>query len=139
MYQLNKLESEDRKTIIDGINKYNFEQLTNLTSKETIILDYSFQNKEGEVLAGILSYLGYFGAWEIRVLWVDKDYRTKDIGSTLLREVEKIAIQKGAEHAIVDTFDFQAKDFYLKSGFKVFGQIDNHPKGHTRYYMKKTF
>ena len=37
----------------------------------------------------------------------------------------------------LDTFDFQAKDFYLKHGYEVFGVLDDCPKGHKRYYMKK--
>ncbi|WP_423236642.1 hypothetical protein [Clostridium chromiireducens] len=31
----------------------------------------------------------------------------------------------------------QAKDFYLKNGYEVFGELDNVPLGHKRYYMKK--
>ena len=37
----------------------------------------------------------------------------------------------------LDPFDFQAKEFYEKNGFEVFGILENCPPGHTRYYMKK--
>jgi len=40
-------------------------------------------------------------------------------------------------YIILDTFDFQAKDFYTKQGYEVFGILDNCPEGHKRYYMKK--
>ena len=33
--------------------------------------------------------------------------------------------------------NFQAKDFYIKHGYEVFGVLDDCPKGHKRYYMKK--
>jgi hypothetical protein len=36
-----------------------------------------------------------------------------------------------------DTFDFQAKDFYLKQGYEIFGVLKDCPSGHKRYYMKK--
>jgi hypothetical protein len=29
--------------------------------------------------------------------------------------------------------DFQAKDFYKKNGYEVFGELDNVPDGHKRY------
>jgi ADP-ribose pyrophosphatase YjhB (NUDIX family) len=37
----------------------------------------------------------------------------------------------------LDTFDFQAKDFYLKHGYDIFGVLGNCPPGHERYYMRK--
>lgn len=37
----------------------------------------------------------------------------------------------------LDTFDFQAKDFYLKLGYQVFGVLDNCPQDHSRYFMSK--
>lgn len=40
-------------------------------------------------------------------------------------------------HIILDTFDFQAKNFYIKQGYEIFGILDNCPEGHKRYYMKK--
>ena len=46
--------------------------------------------------------------------------RKDDHGSTLLKEVEKIAKEKGCKLVHLDTFDFQAKDFYLKRGYEIF-------------------
>jgi hypothetical protein len=37
----------------------------------------------------------------------------------------------------LDTFDFQAKDFYVKHGYEVFGVLEDCPEGHVRYFMKK--
>ena len=56
---------------------------------------------------------------------------------TPLKHVEKIAKQNKCHLAHLDTFDFQAKDFYLEHGYSVFGVLENAPKGHSRYYMKK--
>ena len=35
------------------------------------------------------------------------------------------------------TFDFQAKEFYLKHGYEVFGVLEDCPADHQRYYLKK--
>lgn len=45
--------------------------------------------------------------------------------------------EKGGKLVHLDTFDFQAKDFYLKNGYEVFGVLEDCPKGHKRYYLKK--
>ncbi|EPR72080.1 hypothetical protein ADIWIN_2919 [Winogradskyella psychrotolerans RS-3] len=38
---------------------------------------------------------------------------------------------------MVDTFDFQAEDFYIKNNYKVIGEIKDFPKGHRRIYFSK--
>jgi len=44
----------------------------------------------------------------------------------------------GATLAHLDTFDFQAKDFYIKNSYKIFGVLENCPAGHKRYYFSKS-
>ena len=73
----------------------------------------------------------------VDILWVNVDYRSKGFGKCLLKELEKIAKDKGVTLIHLDTFDFQAKDFYVKQGYEVFGVLDDCPQGHTRYYLKK--
>ncbi len=55
--------------------------------------------------------------------------------------MEREAQNKGAILVHLDTFDFQAKDFYLRHGYEVFGVLENPPTGfykqHKRYYLKK--
>lgn len=43
----------------------------------------------------------------------------------------------GVKLVHLDTFDFQAKDSYLKHGYKILGVLGDCPKGHKRYYLKK--
>lgn len=38
---------------------------------------------------------------------------------------------------MLDTFDFQAEEFYLKNGYTAIGEIENFPKGHKRIYFSK--
>ena len=70
-------------------------------------------------------------------LFVDKNHRRKDLGSKLLQHVENEARDFGATLSHLDTFDFQAKDFYLKHGYEIFGTLEDCPPGHERYYLKK--
>ena len=77
-------------------------------------------------------------------LWVDERYRHHGIGSILLREVERIAREKGCLVVTHCTASFVARPFYEKHGYTVFttlkktsgyllrGERKNGPKGHTR-------
>lgn len=74
----------------------------------------------------------------IDIIWVDEQYRGQGLGSILLGDVEREAMEKGCHLVQLDTFDFQAKGFYEKNGYSVFGILEDCPKGHIRYYLKKT-
>lgn len=73
------------------------------------------------------------------VLWIDEKYRHLGYGSKLIKKVENDAIEQGYHLAHLDTFDFQAKEFYLKQGYDVFGELENCPEGHKRFYLRKYF
>ena len=73
----------------------------------------------------------------IDTLCVDEAYRGKGLGAKLLAEVESAAKEKGCYLIHLDTFDFQAKEFYEKQGYEVFGVLEDCPKRHCRYYLKK--
>jgi GNAT superfamily N-acetyltransferase len=89
------------------------------------------------IIAGVRScfYLGECLA--INVLFVDENHRLKGLGALLLNQVEADARAMGAKLSHLDTFNLQAKDFYLKHGYKIFGILEDCPTGHKRYYMKK--
>jgi len=54
-----------------------------------------------------------------------------------LAQAEDEARKRGAKKAYLDTFSFQAPEFYKKYGYKVFGELKEFPPGHQRYYLTK--
>jgi GNAT superfamily N-acetyltransferase len=70
-------------------------------------------------------------------LWVAETLRRKGIGRQLLARAEEFAVQNDCRHIHLDTFDFQARGFYEKNGFNVFGTIEDYPIGQKRYYLIK--
>jgi hypothetical protein len=55
----------------------------------------------------------------------------------LLVTAEDEARRRGAKHADMDTFSFQAPAFYEAHGYEVFGVLRDYPPGHQRLYMQK--
>lgn len=92
---------------------------------------------EGNIIAGIISILYCWKCLYIDILWVKEKYRQEGYGSILLKEVEKLAKEQGCNLVHLDTFDFQAKNFYMCHGYEIFGVLDNCPSVHKRYYMSK--
>ena len=70
-------------------------------------------------------------------LWIREDLRGCGYGHRLLTLLEDAARQHGAKNAYLDTFSFQAPDFYQKHGYQVFGTLKDFPVGHKRYYLRK--
>lgn len=77
------------------------------------------------------------GWLHVSVVWVDESHRKLGVGSTLVRAIEAEALRLGCHSAYLDTFSYQARPFYEKLGYAVFGVLDDYPPGHQRYYMRK--
>ena len=73
----------------------------------------------------------------IDILWVDEGARGQGLGTKLLEDAQRIARENQCTLIHLDTFDFQAKDFYLRHGFHLFGVLEGCPEGHCRYYLSK--
>ena len=135
-FTIEPCEKENIKQIVDGINEYNLRKVPAIADIWTS-LEFVAKDENGIEIGGILAGLGYWNGLEIKILWVKEEYRKKGIGTRILKHVEEKAIEKGAEISMLDTFDFQAEEFYLKNGYKPIGEIKNFPNGHRRIYFSK--
>jgi D-serine dehydratase len=91
---------------------------------------------EGSLLGGLNGKV-YRGALFVDQLFVDESLRGQGWGSRLLERAEILARGRGAVFAHLDTFSFQAPDFYEKHGYVIFGVLDDYPDGLKRYFYKK--
>ena len=90
-----------------------------------------------EIIGGLWGSTAY-GYLHVDMLIVPETMRRRGIGARLMRDAEKEALQRGCRGAYLETFDFQAREFYEKLGYSVFGQLDDTPPGHRRYFLKKS-
>jgi GNAT superfamily N-acetyltransferase len=73
----------------------------------------------------------------VGLFWVAEALRGSGYGRRLLAAIEQVARERGCRYAHLDTFSYQARPFYETLGYEVFGQLDDYPPGHKRFFMKK--
>jgi GNAT superfamily N-acetyltransferase len=99
-------------------------------------LCYVLNSPEEEIMGGVLAEL-YWKWLFIDLLWVKEELRGQGYGHELLTKVETEARNRGARNAYLDTFSFQAPEFYAKHGYHQFGELQDFPKGHQRLFLTK--
>lgn len=94
--------------------------------------------RQHERLIGGAAGHTHWGWLFISHLWVDHRHRGVGLGSGLMGSMEDAARRRDVGAAHLDTYDFQALEFYERLGYVVFGKLDDFPVGHTRYFLQKS-
>ena len=63
--------------------------------------------------------------------------RGKRWATKLMDQAEDYARERHCHSVELDTHSFQARPFYERRGYEVFGTLDDHPKGHKKFFLKK--
>jgi GNAT superfamily N-acetyltransferase len=93
---------------------------------------------EDGALAGGLAGHTWTTWLHVTYLWVDGRHRGTGLGSRLLSEAERVAREERAcLRSRLETWDFQAPDFYRKRGYEVVCVIPDYPPGVTEYTLTK--
>ncbi len=91
---------------------------------------------EAEIAGGLVGRT-YFGWLFVSLFYLPPDLRRQGLGKELLRRAEAEARARGCVGAHLDTFSFQARGFYEKQGYAVFGALPDCPPGHARFFPSK--
>ena len=89
-----------------------------------------------EIVGGVLGEI-YWQWFYVDLLWVSEALRGRGYGRQLMTIAEDEARQRGAKNAYLDTFSFQAPDFYKQLGYEVFGELPDFPPGQQRFFLRK--
>jgi ribosomal protein S18 acetylase RimI-like enzyme len=116
-----------------GVSRYNIRQAGDNKFER---LCFVLNSPDLEVVGGVLGEV-YWGWFYLDLLWVKEELRGRGYGHRLLEIAEDEARKRGAKHVYLDTFSFQAPDFYKRHGYQVFGELPDFPTGHQRYFLRK--
>jgi GNAT superfamily N-acetyltransferase len=135
-YQIVNVDKPDQipwAVIGGGINEYNEEQAGDDKSQHVCFV---LQSPDQEAVGGVIGVL-YWDWFSLQLMWMREEFRGRGYGHRLLTLAEEEARKRGAKYVHLDTFSFQAPDFYKQHGYEVFGALEDFPAGHQRYYMTK--
>ena len=116
-----------------GISKYNKQQAGDNKFQR---LCFVLHSPDHVIVGGVIGET-YWDWFYLDLLWVQEELRGRGYGHRLLTIAEDKARQSGAKNVYLDTFSFQVPDFYKQHGYQVFGELQNFPPGHQRYFLKK--
>jgi GNAT superfamily N-acetyltransferase len=90
----------------------------------------------GGILGGLWGETN-FGHLHVELLFVPETFRGTGLGRQMLLQAEQEAISRGCRGAWLDTHSFQARGFYERLGYSVFGILDDYPPSQSRIFLHK--
>lgn len=97
-----------------------------------------FRDGEDVPAGGIQAHC--YAAWlHVIMVFLPEDLRRGGLGTQLFDRIEAEAQARGCVGAYLDTLSWQARPFYEKRGYTLFGTLPESPPGHSRYFMMKRF
>ena len=99
-------------------------------------LDLVLRDPNEQVVGGALGETNA-GWLFLKALRVAEERRGRGYGQTLLAAIEERARARGCIGVYLDTYSFQARPFYERAGYVLFGELPDHPPGGAKYYLAK--
>lgn len=125
---------KDLDVIENGLTEYN-KKKTGLDIPPSTNAVYV---KDGEEIKGGVVFVCMKPWTYVKQLWVSEELRGAGYGAKLLSAAEDEARKQGSTKIMLDTFSFQAPDFYKKQGYSVISSIVDYPiEGTKRYWLTK--
>ncbi len=139
MYLDNKTEKDPKEyqQAVDWLVAYNTAQTRKLAEEAYKELAISLKDDTGELLGAIFGR-NFWGTLEIKTFVIAPEHRKKGLGKQLLCAAEDEARKRHCRYVSLDTFSFQAPEFYEKMGYQKIGEEKDFPRNHSKYYYRKT-
>lgn len=123
----------DVKALQRHLSNYN---IATAHVEEGLSLAILVRDEKQRLLAGVSGWL-WGECLEVEYLWVDEQLRGQGVGQKLMIELEETARSRGCLTVVLDTYSFQAPEFYEKLGYQAFGVIEGYGPGHQKYFFLK--
>ncbi len=126
------LTAELKRKVLDGLNQQAAHK-KNLAP----MAPFAFQAYENEVVIGCLSGFTIYGSAYVDLLYVEEAYRGQSVGIQLIQHLEEWVRTQSIQFITLNTFDFEARPFYEKLGYRVEFERHGYDNQSTLYFMIK--
>lgn len=124
---------EDVQAVVAGLRDYNIAFIGPPNQQPMRVF---LRDDSGEIVGGLLGEMRWRWAY-VEKLWVSDSHRGQGHGSALLAAGEAHARAQGCIGIYLDTFEYQARPFYEKHGYTLFGTLEGYPPGFRQYFLSK--
>jgi GNAT superfamily N-acetyltransferase len=133
-----ELSEEDRtslgEVLVDGFEAFNGPFIGPHGYKPLRLM--VFRRGEDAACGGLLGHA--YAAWlHVLMFHLPEDLRRCGLGRELLGRAEAWARGKACVGVYLDTLSWQARPFYEKQGYTLFGELSDTPPGHSRWFLMK--
>ena len=125
--------AETAKAIRDGLTEFN---RTAVNFPEPTPVNVAVRDQDGALHGGVVARVTHDTLY-IDIVWIDDSLRGGGHGRAMIEQVEDKARALGARLAWLYTLSWQARPFYEKLGYRVFGEMPFADGAHHRYFMRK--
>lgn len=123
----------DNAVVKEGLVSFNESATGEPRDKEFSIF---LKNDSGKIFGGLKAFFDTESIY-IDTFWIDKKLRHQGFGTKLLYAAEQEAIKNGCVFSLVDTWSFQAEEFYLKNDYEKIGEIKNYWHDYSKIFFRK--
>ncbi len=124
---------QDLSTVQAGLREFNIRFIGDPGEEPVNVL---LRDENGDVVGGLLGHIKWRWLY-VAKLWISEEFRGKGHGFGLMKAAEEHARSRGCVGSYLDTFEYQARPFYEKCGYKVFGTLEGYPPGYRQFYLSK--
>jgi GNAT superfamily N-acetyltransferase len=100
------------------------------------VLQVFLRDERAAIVGGLLGHIRWRWAY-VAKLWVADELRGRGHGAALMNAAEADARAKGCLGIYLDTFEYQARPFYEKLGYALFGTLEGYPPGSRQFFLAK--
>jgi GNAT superfamily N-acetyltransferase len=127
-------DPRDVRALEDGLYAFNVQQTGRDDGRGLAVF---LRDADGRLVGGLSGWT-WAGWLKVNLLWVREDRRGHGHGRALLAAAETEARARGCARATLDTYSFQAPEFYRKLGWRVVADVEDFPApGQSHYTLIK--
>ena len=131
-----EISAADESAIRTGLRTHNREKSGFTGPHGELVL--CLTGDDGVTLGGLTARYGYQWMF-IELLFIPESARGQQLGTQMMAQAERVARDNGLTGIWLDTFAFQARGFYEKLGYTIFGTLEGHPRDGRRFFLEKRF
>lgn len=127
--------ADDIEAVHAGLRMFNRRVLGDPAYEDIRVL---LRDEERSIVGGLVGHIRWRWAY-VEKLWIADEHRGGGYGRAIMAAAEAQAVAAGCIGISLDTFEYQARPFYEKLGYEVFGTLEGFPPGYRQYFLAKRF